>query len=156
VPAPAPADAASAVAATPPAPAASAAPLPANPAPAPMATPMPAPTTAAASVPVAAPAAGGETVFAAPAPSAAPTAAPAVAGIVQLRSTEASWMDIRDARGTVLLKRTVLPGESVGLNGNLPIRLTIGNAAATQLEFRGRPVDLAARTRDNVARVELQ
>lgn len=65
-------------------------------------------------------------------------------------------MDVRDARGTVLLSRTVLPGESVGLNGNLPIRLTIGNAAVTQLQFRGQPVDLAPRTRENVARVELQ
>jgi cytoskeleton protein RodZ len=50
----------------------------------------------------------------------------------------------------------VVAGESVGLDGPLPIRLTIGNAAATQVAFRGQQVDLAARTRDNVARVELQ
>ena len=30
------------------------------------------------------------------------------------------------------------------------------SAAATQLAFIGQPVDLATRTRDNVARVELQ
>ncbi len=145
-----PAEAASSYAATPASqPAASAAPL--------LATTLPAPAAASAPVtPVSPPAAGGETVFAAPPPSVAPAAVPAVAGIVQLRSTEASWMEIRDARGTVLLKRTVLPGESVGLNGSLPIRLTIGNAAATQLLFRGQAVDLVARTRDNVARVELQ
>jgi cytoskeleton protein RodZ len=44
----------------------------------------------------------------------------------------------------------------VGLNGSLPIRMTIGNAAGTQVQFRGQPVDLAPRTRENVARVELQ
>ena len=109
------------------------------------------------SPPQAAPAAG-ETVFSAPPPAeaAATPAAAAASGLVQLRTSEASWIDVRDARGATLLSRTVMPGESVGLNGNLPIRLTIGNAAATQLGFRGQPIDLSTRTRDNVARVELQ
>jgi len=49
----------------------------------------------------------------------------------------------------------VQPGESVGVDGALPLRLTIGNAAATQLVFRGRPVDLSANTHDNVARLQL-
>ena len=75
---------------------------------------------------------------------------------MQLSSSEASWVDVRDGRGTVLLSRTVQPGESVGLNGSLPIRMTIGNAAGTQVQFRGQPVDLGPRTRENVARVELQ
>jgi len=83
-------------------------------------------------------------------------AGPAPAGLVQLRSKEASWVEARDGHGQVLLFRTVLPGEAVGLDVALPIRLTIGNAASTQLAFRGQPVDLAPRTRDNVARVELQ
>jgi cytoskeleton protein RodZ len=93
---------------------------------------------------------------AAPAPVTTESPAPAPSGLVQLKSREASWVEARDARGQVLLFRTVLPGESVGLDGTLPIRLTIGNAAATQLGFRGQPVDLVSRTRDNVARVELQ
>ncbi len=97
---------------------------------------------------------GGETVFSAPAGASA--SVPAAAGLVQLSSTEASWVEVRDARGNVLLSRTVQPGESVGLNGSLPIRMTIGNAVGTQVQFRGQPVDLASRTRDNVARVELQ
>jgi cytoskeleton protein RodZ len=99
----------------------------------------------------------GETVFSAPPAELATSGAAAPpSGLVQLRSSEASWVEARDSRGQLLLSRTVLPGESVGLDGSLPIRLTIGNAAATQLGFRGQPVDLAARTRDNVARVELQ
>lgn len=108
------------------------------------------PTTPAAVTPPAA----GETVFAAPADAA--VSAPVAAGLVQLSSSEASWVEVRDARGTVLLSRTVQPGENVGLNGSLPIRLTIGNAGGTRLQFRGQPVDLLPRTRENVARVELQ
>lgn len=90
------------------------------------------------------------------APSTASEATSAAAGLVQLRSKQASWVEVRDAGGRLLLQRTVLPGESVGLDGTLPMRLVIGNAAATQLGFRGQPVDLVPRTRDNVARVELR
>ena len=142
-----------------------------------MPPPVEASASAAADVPVVAvapeppasqPAPAPEPVAAAPAPvaiNAAPVAAPAplpsssaptAAGLVQLRSSAASWVEARDARGQVLLFRTVQAGESVGLDGALPIRLTIGNAAATQVALRGKPVDLASRTRDNVARVELQ
>lgn len=131
---------------------------------------VPAASVAVLSVPVAAPAASepttasepaasapaGETVFSAPPPNPAASESSAPAGLVQLRSSEASWVEARDARGQVLLYRMVLPGESVGLDGALPIRLTIGNAAAMQIGFRGKPVDLGPSTRDNVARVELQ
>ena len=107
----------------------------------------------AASAPAAMPSAG-ETVFSAP-PASSLQAPPAV-GALQLRTTEASWVDVRDGKGQVLLSRIVQPGEMVGLDGAPPMRLTIGNAAATQLSFRGQPVNLAPNTRDNVARVELQ
>ncbi|MBP6763455.1 MAG: helix-turn-helix domain-containing protein [Rubrivivax sp.] len=84
------------------------------------------------------------------------TAGSGAAGLLQLRSTQASWVDVRDARGSVLLSRIVQPGEAVGLDGALPLRLTIGNAAGTQVSFRGKAVDMTGRTRDNVARLELQ
>lgn len=100
---------------------------------------------------------------AAPVPAAAPSSVPsaqpsttAASAPLQLRSTQASWVDVRDARGTVLLSRIVQPGEAVGLDGALPLRLTIGNAAGTQLVFRGKAVDLTGRVRENVARLELQ
>ncbi|MBL8305610.1 MAG: helix-turn-helix domain-containing protein [Rubrivivax sp.] len=113
----------------------------------------------AASAPAAEPPASAptsETVFSAPPVSAAASENGAPAGLVQLRSSDASWVEARDGRGQVLLYRMVLPGESVGLDGALPIRLTIGNAAAMQVGFRGKQVDLTPSTRDNVARVELQ
>lgn len=112
---------------------------------------------AATSAPGLATAPMGETVFSAP-PSAAAASGvevPIVARLLQVRTSEASWVEIRDAKGVLLLSRTVLPGESVGLDGQLPLRLTIGNASATQLQFRGQAVDLSNRTRDNVARLDL-
>jgi cytoskeleton protein RodZ len=96
----------------------------------------------------------GETVFAAPPASAA--SAEVVSGLVQMRTSDASWIEVRDGSGRVLLSRTVMPGEGVGLDGTAPFRLVIGNAAATELTYRGRAVDLAPHTRDSVARVELK
>lgn len=81
---------------------------------------------------------------------------PAAAGAVVLRTTAESWIEVRDGQGASLLSRLVLPGETVGLDGPSPLRLKIGNAEGTRLSFRGQPVDLAAYTRDNVARVELK
>jgi len=79
------------------------------------------------------------------------------AGLLRLRTTTASsWVEARDANDTVLVSRVLQAGETVTLNGALPIRVTIGNAAATEVVLRGQPVDLAPRTRDNVARLQLR
>jgi cytoskeleton protein RodZ len=96
----------------------------------------------------------GETVFSTPQQAQGDTTPPA--GAVQLRVTEASWMDVRDAKGQVLLSRMVQPGESVGLDGATPIRLTIGNAVATQLGYKGQAINIAPFTSGNVARLELR
>ena len=90
------------------------------------------------------------------APQPAQASGPAVGGILQLSTTETSWVEVRDAGGRILLSRTVLPGEAVGVDGTPPLRLVVGNAAVTQVMFRGRPIDVAAGTRDNVARLELK
>jgi hypothetical protein len=63
---------------------------------------------------------------------------------------------INNAIGQILLARTLLAGESTGVDGSPPLRVTVGNAAVTQVTFRGQPVELAASTRDNVARLELK
>jgi cytoskeleton protein RodZ len=86
--------------------------------------------------------------------AAAPTAE--VNGSLQLRVAGESWVEVLDASGAALLQRMLQPGEAVGLDGTPPFKVKIGNAAVTQLLFRGQPVDLAAATRDNVARLELQ
>jgi cytoskeleton protein RodZ len=92
-----------------------------------------------------------ETIHTAPvAVTAAETTAPLVT------ASEASWIEATDGGGHMLLSRIVAPGETVRLQGTLPIRLKIGNARGTQLVFRGREIDLAPVSRDNVARIELK
>lgn len=99
-----------------------------------------------------------ETVHSAPPPiaGAAPAATDAPAGVLVIRTTADSWVEVQDGRGQMLLSRTVRPGEAVGLDGAMPLRVTIGNAAATQITLRGQVVDTASSTRENVARLQLR
>ncbi|WP_140625833.1 helix-turn-helix domain-containing protein [Methylibium rhizosphaerae] len=106
-----------------------------------------------------------ETVHSAPPPGedasapAAPQAAAATAapkGPLVLRASSESWVEVRDAAGQVLLSRSLLAGESVGLDGAMPLRLKIGNAEGTEVSFRGKPVELTPFVRDNVARLEVK
>lgn len=87
----------------------------------------------------------------------APSAAlkPAGTALLAVKVNAESWVEVQDARGQTLLSRKVASGESLGLDGEVPLRLTIGNASATQVTFRGQPVDLSANTVANVARLQL-
>lgn len=115
----------------------------------------PAPLQLAASAPT-----GGVPAPAAPAPTApvavAPPAAsaPASPDALRIAATGASWVEVSDGRGRVLLSRTLQAGESVLLDGAAPLRVKLGNAPATQLSFRGQPVALPGR--DTVVRLELK
>jgi cytoskeleton protein RodZ len=77
-------------------------------------------------------------------------------GVLQLRTSAPSWVEVTDGRGHPLVSRLLQPGEEVGLDGEPPFRLKIGNASGTQLTFRGQPTELQAFTHDNVARLELK
>lgn len=111
------------------------------------------PEPSAASEPSGAGSAVVETVFSAPDEGAS---GPMSAKLLGLRASGESWIEVRDAGGQVLLARTLLAGESTGVDGSPPLRVTVGNAAVTQITFRGQPVELTASTRDNVARLELK
>ncbi|MFO1339414.1 MAG: DUF4115 domain-containing protein [Burkholderiaceae bacterium] len=118
--------------------------------------PMPVPASATAVLPAVArpvvpPVASAAVVASAPSLPPSPGAT-----VVQLHARGASWVEVVDARSKVLIGRTLAAGETVGLDGVLPLRVKIGNAKVTELSFRGRPVDLEAAARDNVARLELK
>lgn len=107
-------------------------------------------TAPAASAPEAASAAGAVPVVEAPPPAAA--SAPSMLAV---SATAESWIEVQDSGGQMLLSRSLAAGESATVDGALPLRVTIGNAPATRLSFRGNAVDLTRHTRDNVARLQL-
>ncbi len=114
----------------------------------------PAPTARAAAaqpVPEAAPAAAGVE----PASDTRPNADSA-GNVLRLAFRGRSWVEIRQADGTVLMSQNNAPGTVQTVEGQPPFTLVIGNASLVELEFRGKVVDLAgASNRDDVARLPL-
>ena len=74
---------------------------------------------------------------------------------MRIQTSAASWIEVRDRSGRLLLSRLVSPQETVSLDGAFPLRLVIGNAAATRVSLRGKAIELTGTSRDNVARLEL-
>ena len=117
----------------------------------PAATTLPAamtPPASAAAVPVAAP-----STVAAPAASAA--AAPA-SGIVMFRTKGPSWVEVRDAKGVVAMRKLLESGQWTGASGELPLQVTVGRVDQTEVQVRGKPFDLGPVAKDNVARFEVK
>jgi cytoskeleton protein RodZ len=112
------------------------------------------PASAVTTPAVAAPTVITETVP--PADAGTPAVNDTPAGIAVVRASEPSWVEAQDARGNLLLSRTLQAGETVGLDGPLPLRLVIGNAPATEVTMRGKRVTLGTPNRDNVVRVDLK
>lgn len=102
----------------------------------------------------------------APAPAAVP--APAVASApaktavaaapgsaLRVTATADTWIEVVDAQGQLLLSRVLREGEQQEYSGASPYKVRVGNVSGTRIEWRGAAVDLAARGKDNVARLEL-
>jgi cytoskeleton protein RodZ len=91
----------------------------------------------------------------APATAATATTAPAADAPLVLSYRAAAWTQVRDARGQVLLNRVVPAGSEQPIRGTPPFDVTIGNARAVTLVYRGQAIDLARYTRQNIARLQL-
>lgn len=94
----------------------------------------------------------------APAPAAADNAAPGSASETPLVLTfnGTSWAEVKDATGRVILQMTGGPGKTETVSGRAPLELSLGNAPAVDVTFRGRSLGLGPYTRGVVARVSLK
>ncbi len=77
-------------------------------------------------------------------------------GVAIFTARAESWIEVTDARGVVVLRRLLAAGASAGVNGALPLAVVIGRADSTDVQVRGKPLDLTRFTRDNVARFEVK
>ena len=92
----------------------------------------------------------------APAQATSPAGATSVSGTLQLHASAQTWVEVRDANDQTLMSRNLERGESLALDGVLPLKVKIGNAAGVAVQFRGQAVDLTAATHANVALLELK
>ena len=81
---------------------------------------------------------------------------PGAAPIISFKAKDSSWVEVVDARQTVLMRRIVNAGESASAAGELPLAVVIGRADAIEVQVRGQSFDAFAKSRDNVARFEVR
>jgi len=122
--------------------------LPQRPAPPPVPPAQPLPAPVPAPTP---PAAARVGLAPAVAPAAAPTPEP-----LRLTARQTAWVQITGASGQVLLQRHLQVGETLGFAEDLPLALVIGRADAVEVSVRGQTLDLAAHSRNNVARLQVR
>lgn len=77
-----------------------------------------------------------------------------------LKLREDSWVEIRRINNSdsnsIVISRLIKAGSTETLAIAEPVSVTIGNASGVELTLRGKPVDLKADARTNVARLNLK
>lgn len=71
-------------------------------------------------------------------------AANAASDGLNLKFKVASWVEIKDAKGTVLLSGTQEAGTEQTISGELPLKVKVGNASQVEATWKGQPYDLKA------------
>lgn len=100
---------------------------------------------------------GAATPTAAPSTTAEPVSSSATSsGVLGLSAKGDSWIQVADAQGQLLLSRVVNKGETVTLDGALPLKVVIGRVDATEVSVRGKPFSMADIAQGNVARFEVK
>ncbi len=105
------------------------------------------------------------TATADPVPAPTETAEPTVAAsaiasgaapTLVLRFNGASWAEVTDRGGRILLSQLNSEGAEHALDGELPLTVVIGDANFTSVEVRGAAFNLRPFTRNNVARFTIK
>lgn len=82
--------------------------------------------------------------------------APGTGNPLVLRFSGESWIEVRDAAGTVVATGTQQAGMVREFEGEGPFSLIIGNAVAASLVWRGTSVDLAPHMRQGIVRLRVE
>jgi cytoskeleton protein RodZ len=80
----------------------------------------------------------------------------ALAGTVVLKATGASWVEVVDGKGVLQARKTMAEGEVLGISGETPLSVVIGRADVVAVEIRGKILNTAQLTKNNIARFEVK
>ena len=80
---------------------------------------------------------------------------PASDKLVTFKATGQTWVEVKNASGATVFKKLLNEGESAGTSGATPLAVIVGRADVTQVEVRGKPVNLTPISKSNVARFEV-
>ena len=73
-----------------------------------------------------------------------------------VRAKGTTWVQVVDANGAVLLRRTLQGGTTTAVNGVPPLAVVVGKADLAEVEVRGKPFVMTDVSKDNVARFEVK
>ena len=81
---------------------------------------------------------------------------PSEQSVIRLKFDADSWVEISDRNGKRLLSQLNHAGTELGVNGNAPFTLLIGNAKTVHLYYKRQAVDLTPHINIEVARLTLE
>ena len=84
-----------------------------------------------------------------PAPLSSPNSA------LKFSFTKPAWVEVRDRTGQIIFSQLSQAGSQRDIEGQPPFVLVVGNAAHVTLQYKGKPIDLSKRSKDDVARLTL-
>jgi cytoskeleton protein RodZ len=76
--------------------------------------------------------------------------------VLKFRFKGPSWVEIRDARGKLLLSKLNAPGSEAEVSGRPPFNVIVGNAPEVQLFYNDHEFDLEPHTKVAVARFTVE
>lgn len=76
-------------------------------------------------------------------------------GLLKIEFTADSWVEVRDARGRLVLADLMTPERGVNLDTYGPIEVLVGAVSASTVTFNGETQDLKTKAYQDVARITL-
>ena len=76
--------------------------------------------------------------------------------VLKFSFDRAAWVEVRDRDGAILLSQLNQAGSQRDVEGHPPFTLIVGNAGHVSLQYKGKPVDLSKRSKDDVARLSVE
>ena len=125
------------------------------------AVPAPAPSAVAASVPQRPASAPSANPVSAANPASAASIAPAAsasarAADMHIAASGETWLEVRDARGQIIINRLLKAGETQDIEVPPPYSVVVGRAHLVKVTRAGKDFDLAPHTKVSTARFEVQ
>jgi cytoskeleton protein RodZ len=86
----------------------------------------------------------------------AEASSPPVEKWIRIKAHGKTWVEVLDAKRLVVLRRILADGEQVGVGGQAPLSVVVGNADVTEVWVRGNAYEIKSISQGNVARFEVK
>ncbi len=87
-------------------------------------------------------------------PASSPIQKPAEMIVIRAKGT--TWVEVVDSTGAVLVRRTLQADGVTSATGVTPLAVVVGKADMVEVDVRGKPFNMSAISKDNVARFQVK